>query len=182
MPKTTACWRRTFSRLQMEPRRARVLCPGHLGCARAYRRWEYRTLHTSISHVHFHGARKFRYEPSIYLQELLQRMWLWRQNRDTLPQADVEKLKKKAASLRRAYSSCLKSNDGIVEPCRGLEIRLVEEYAAQCCQQEAAAFRECYTAIFEKDQSPAECDPYIKAMRSCLKRKGLLDAKARPVL
>lgn len=98
-------------------------------------------------------------------------MWPW-SSRQALPPEAIKDIKKKAAPVRRAYSSCLKSNGGSNEPCRGLEVRLLETYSLHCCPDEVARFRECYTAIYESEEDPSTCDKHIKAMQQCLAKKG----------
>ena len=100
-------------------------------------------------------------------------MWFWPRGQ-TLSDEQIKEVKRKATSVRRAYSSCLKCNSSRPEACRGLEVRLLESYAQHCCQEQADAFRACYSSVFETDQDPAVCEPYIKAMQKCLKRKGLV--------
>ena len=100
-------------------------------------------------------------------------MWFWRREQP-LPPEEVREIKRKATTVSRAYKSCLKSNGGDNEPCKGLEIRLLETYSLQCCREEAARFQECYTTLYDSDEQDASvCDQHVEAMRKCLKKKGL---------
>ena len=100
-------------------------------------------------------------------------MWFWGRS-EALPDEAVRDIQKKCAPVRRAYASCLKSNQDRPEPCRGLEVRLLESYAKHCCPEDAAKFRDCYEAVFAGEvQDMSVCEPHIAAMKKCLKRKGL---------
>ena len=94
-------------------------------------------------------------------------------SKETLPAERITEIKHKSKSVRKAYLSCIKCNGGQPEPCRGLEVMLLESYAKQCCPDTASSFQQCYNAAFTQEQDPAVCEPHVTAMQKCLKKKGI---------